>query len=66
MLRHLEALAIVEYAYNDKAILEQRNMLTEERYGNTFQLCKSADHPTLDKVLEEQPEKLELIMDEMK
>uniref|UniRef100_A0A8D2DWS9 Pumilio RNA binding family member 3 n=1 Tax=Sciurus vulgaris TaxID=55149 RepID=A0A8D2DWS9_SCIVU len=54
------------YAYNDKAILEQRNMLTEELYGNTFQLYKSADHPTLDKVLEVQPEKLELIMDEMK
>jgi len=66
MLRHAEASAIVEYAYNDKAILEQRNMLTEELYGNTFQLYKSADRPTLDKVLEAQPEKLELIMDEMK
>ncbi|EHB17437.1 Pumilio domain-containing protein KIAA0020 [Heterocephalus glaber] len=66
MLRHAEASAIVEYAYNDKAILEQRNMLTEELYGNTFQLYKSAEHPTLDKVLEVQPEKLELIMDEMK
>lgn len=40
MLRHSEASAIVEYAYNDKAILEQRNMLTEELYGNTFQLYK--------------------------
>ena len=40
MLRHAEASAIVEYAYNDKAILEQRNMLTEELYGNTFQLYK--------------------------
>ncbi|XP_034502745.1 pumilio homolog 3 isoform X1 [Ailuropoda melanoleuca] len=66
MLRHAEASAVVEYAYNDKAILEQRNMLAEELYGNTFQLYKSADHPTLDKVLEVQPEKLELIMDEMK
>lgn len=42
MLRHSEASAIVEYAYNDKAILEQRNMLTEELYGNTFQLYKVA------------------------
>ncbi|XP_032165082.1 pumilio homolog 3-like [Mustela erminea] len=66
MLRHAEASAIVEYAYNDKAILEQRNMLAEELYGNTFQLYKSPDHPTLDKVLEVQPEKLQLIMDEMK
>ncbi|XP_047685455.1 pumilio homolog 3 isoform X2 [Prionailurus viverrinus] len=66
MLRHTEASSIVEYAYNDRAVLEQRNMLTEELYGNTFQLYKSTDHPTLDKVLEVQPEKLELIMDEMK
>lgn len=66
MLRHAEASAIIEYAYNDKAILEQRNMLTEELYGNTFQLYKSAEHPTLEKVLQVQPEKLELIMDEMK
>ncbi|ELW67648.1 hypothetical protein TREES_T100018471 [Tupaia chinensis] len=66
MLRHTEASAIVEYAYNDKAILEQRNVLTEELYRNTFQLYKSAAHPTLDKVLEAKPEKLELIMDEMK
>ncbi|GAB5579664.1 pumilio homolog 3 isoform X1 [Prionailurus iriomotensis] len=66
LLRHAEASSIVEYAYNDRAVLEQRNMLTEELYGNTFQLYKSTDHPTLDKVLEVQPEKLELIMDEMK
>ncbi|XP_043370230.1 pumilio homolog 3 isoform X3 [Dermochelys coriacea] len=40
MLRHSEASAVVEYAYNDKAILEQRNMLAEELYGNTFQVYK--------------------------
>ena len=40
MLRYAEASAVVEYAYNDKAILEQRNMLTEELYGNTFQVYK--------------------------
>ncbi|XP_074850939.1 pumilio homolog 3 [Carettochelys insculpta] len=66
MLRHSEASAVVEYAYNDKAILEQRNMLTEELYGNTFQVYKSPVHPTLDKVLEAHPEKQEAVMDEMK
>uniref|UniRef100_A0A8C0J3W2 PUM-HD domain-containing protein n=1 Tax=Chelonoidis abingdonii TaxID=106734 RepID=A0A8C0J3W2_CHEAB len=66
MLRHSEASAVVEYAYNDKAILEQRNMLTEELYGNTFQVYKSPVHPTLGKVLEAHPEKQEAIMDEMK
>ncbi|XP_038257736.1 pumilio homolog 3 isoform X1 [Dermochelys coriacea] len=66
MLRHSEASAVVEYAYNDKAILEQRNMLAEELYGNTFQVYKSPVHPTLDKVLEAHPEKQEAIMDEMK
>ncbi|XP_048787477.1 pumilio homolog 3 [Lagopus muta] len=66
MLRHAEASAVVEYAYNDKAILEQRNMLTEELYGNTFQVYKTPLVPTLDKVLEAQPEKREAILDEMK
>ncbi|KAM9508270.1 pumilio homolog 3 [Guaruba guarouba] len=66
MLRHAEASAIVEYAYNDKAILEQRNMLTEELYGNTFQVYKTPVVPTLDKVLAAQPEKREAILDEMK
>lgn len=40
MLRHSEASSVVEYAYNDKAILSQRLMLTEELYGNVFQVCK--------------------------
>uniref|UniRef100_A0A8C2EY62 PUM-HD domain-containing protein n=1 Tax=Cyprinus carpio TaxID=7962 RepID=A0A8C2EY62_CYPCA len=66
MLRHSEASSVVEYAYNDKAILSQRLMLTEELYGNTFQVCKSSVCPTLEKVLEANPEKLDGIMDEMK
>nr|XP_056704113.1 pumilio homolog 3 [Euleptes europaea] len=66
MLRHSEASAVVEFAYNDKAILEQRNMLTQELYGNIFQVYKSSEHPTLDEVLEMHPEKREAIMDEMK
>ncbi|KAJ3605353.1 hypothetical protein NHX12_027400 [Muraenolepis orangiensis] len=40
MLRHANASSIIEYAYNDKAVLAQRLMLTEELYGNTFTLCK--------------------------
>ncbi|KAI4882721.1 hypothetical protein NFI96_028531 [Prochilodus magdalenae] len=66
MLRHSEASSVVEYAYNDKAILSQRLMLTEELYGNTFQVFKSTVCPTLEKVLESSPEKLESITDEMK
>ncbi|XP_043574467.1 pumilio homolog 3 isoform X2 [Chiloscyllium plagiosum] len=66
MLRHSEASAIVEYAYNDKAIFEQRKMLTEELYGNMFMICKSVFCPTLDKVLEFNPDKRESIMGEMK
>ncbi|XP_048359301.1 pumilio homolog 3 [Sphaerodactylus townsendi] len=66
MLRHAEASAVVEFAYNDKAILEQRNMLTQELYGNIFQIYKSSEHPTLEKVVESHPEKREAIMDEMK
>ncbi|XP_069820377.1 pumilio homolog 3 [Dendropsophus ebraccatus] len=66
LLRHSEASYIVEYAYNHKAILEQRNMLCEELYGNTFRFYKSAIHPSLDQVLEAQPEKKESILEEMK
>ncbi|XP_056322121.1 pumilio homolog 3 [Danio aesculapii] len=66
MLRHSEASSVVEYAYNDKAILSQRLMLTEELYGNTFTVLKSSVCPTLEKVLEANPKKLESILDEMK
>ncbi|XP_055488778.1 pumilio homolog 3 [Leucoraja erinacea] len=66
LLRHSEASGIVEYAYNDKAILEQRNMLTEELYGNMFMICKSSFCPTLEKVLESNPDKREGIMGEIK
>lgn len=40
MLRHAAASSVIEYAYNDKAVLAQRLMLTEELYGNTFAVCK--------------------------
>lgn len=40
MLRHAAASTIIEYAYNDKAVLAQRLMLTEELYGNAFTICK--------------------------
>ncbi|XP_075683712.1 pumilio homolog 3 [Rhinoderma darwinii] len=66
LLRHSEASYIVEYAYNHKAILEQRNMLCEELYGNTFRFYKSTVHPSLDQVLEAHPEKKASILDEMK
>ncbi|KAI5614300.1 pumilio-like 3 [Silurus asotus] len=66
MLRHSEASSVVEYAYNDKAIVSQRLMLTEELYGNTFQVCKSSVCPTIEKVLESNPDKVDSIMEEMK
>nr|XP_013801042.1 PREDICTED: pumilio domain-containing protein KIAA0020 homolog [Apteryx mantelli mantelli] len=77
MLRHAEASAVVEYAYNDKAILEQRNMLTEELYGNTFQVYKKVLSvqdikclrycPFSVKICElKKTEKREAILDEMK
>lgn len=47
MLRHAAASSIIEYAYNDKAILAQRLMLTEELYGNTFTVCKVQSGLTL-------------------
>lgn len=66
MLRHAAASSIIEYAYNDKAVLAQRLMLTEELYGNTFTVCKSSVVNTIDKVAQNNPDKLNNIIDEMK
>ncbi|XP_030006962.1 pumilio homolog 3-like [Sphaeramia orbicularis] len=66
MLRHAAASSIIEYAYNDKAVLAQRLMLTEELYGNTFTFCKSSVCNTIEKVLEANPDKRNSILDEMK
>lgn len=66
MLRHAAASSIIEYAYNDKAVLAQRLMLTEELYGNTFTLCKSTVCNTIEKVIEGNPDKLNNMIDEMK
>ncbi|XP_026194925.1 pumilio homolog 3 [Anabas testudineus] len=66
MLRHAAASSIIEYAYNDKAVLAQRLLLTEELYGNTFTVCKSSVCNTIEKVAEANPDKLSNIIDEMK
>uniref|UniRef100_A0A671VMU6 Pumilio homolog 3 n=1 Tax=Sparus aurata TaxID=8175 RepID=A0A671VMU6_SPAAU len=66
MLRHAAASSIIEYAYNDKAVLAQRLMLTEGLYGNTFTVCKSTVCNTIEKVIEGNPDKLNNIIDEMK
>ncbi|KAM9840997.1 pumilio homolog 3 isoform 2-T2 [Aulostomus maculatus] len=66
MLRHAAASSIIEYAYNDKAVLAQRLLLTEELYGNTFTVCKSAVCNTIEKVAEANPDRLNQIIDEMK
>ncbi|XP_068430849.1 pumilio homolog 3 isoform X1 [Clinocottus analis] len=66
MLRHAAASSIIEYAYNDKAVLSQRLMLTQGLYGNTFTICKSSVCNTIEKVAEANPDKLNNIIDEMK
>lgn len=66
MLRHAMASSIIEYAYNDKAVLAQRLMLTDELYGNTYTVCKSYEFNTLEKVMRTNPDKLSNITDEMK
>ncbi|XP_047247742.1 pumilio homolog 3-like [Girardinichthys multiradiatus] len=66
MLRHATASTIVEYAYNDKAVLAQKLMITDELYGPTYAICKSLERNTIEKVVKENPEKLENIMDETK
>ncbi|XP_017295970.1 pumilio homolog 3 isoform X2 [Kryptolebias marmoratus] len=66
MLRHSAASAIIEFAYNDKAVLAQRLMLTDELYGNTYFVCRSSERNTIEKVVKTNPDKLDNIVDEMK
>nr|XP_040053052.1 pumilio homolog 3 isoform X1 [Gasterosteus aculeatus aculeatus] len=66
MLRHAVASSVIEYAYNDKAVLAQRLMLTEGLYGNTFTVCRSSVCNTIEKVAEANPDKLKNIIDDMK
>ncbi|XP_013883913.1 pumilio homolog 3 [Austrofundulus limnaeus] len=66
MLRHAAASAIIEFAYNDKAVLAQRLALCDELYGNTYTICRSAERNTMEKVVQTNPHKLEQMMDEMK
>uniref|UniRef100_A0A672JSB4 PUM-HD domain-containing protein n=1 Tax=Salarias fasciatus TaxID=181472 RepID=A0A672JSB4_SALFA len=66
MLRHAAASSIIEYAYNDKAVLAQRLLLTDDLYGNTYAVCKTAECNTIEKVAAANPDKLKGIMDEMK
>uniref|UniRef100_H0XUC4 CPL domain-containing protein n=1 Tax=Otolemur garnettii TaxID=30611 RepID=H0XUC4_OTOGA len=63
-LPHVKASAIV-------GLLERQSHFGAEdtltrALADAFQIYKTAGHPTLEKTLEVQPEKLELIMDEMK
>uniref|UniRef100_A0A8C7WUZ0 Pumilio RNA-binding family member 3 n=1 Tax=Oryzias sinensis TaxID=183150 RepID=A0A8C7WUZ0_9TELE len=66
MLRHSAASTIIEYAYNDKAMLAQRLMLADELYGNTYAICKSSEHNTIEKVVKANADKVASIMDDMK
>ncbi|CAN9504834.1 unnamed protein product [Ophioblennius macclurei] len=66
MLRHAAASSIIEYAYNDKAVLAQRLLLTDDLYGNTYAICKTLECNTIKKVAEANPDKLKGIIDEMK
>uniref|UniRef100_A0A3P9I4M6 Pumilio homolog 3 n=1 Tax=Oryzias latipes TaxID=8090 RepID=A0A3P9I4M6_ORYLA len=66
MLRHSAASTVIEYAYNDKAMLAQRLMLADELYGNTYAICKSSEHNTIEKVVKANADKVASIMDDMK
>ncbi|XP_037548335.1 pumilio homolog 3 [Nematolebias whitei] len=66
MLRHAAASAIIEFAYNDKAVLAQRLELSHELYGNTYAVCRSSERNTIEEVVKTNPDKLDNIVDEMK
>ncbi|KAL8576511.1 hypothetical protein ACOMHN_003069 [Nucella lapillus] len=66
LIRHKEAADVVEYAYNDFATASQRLFLLEEFYGPAFAMFRNQTTQSLDDVLKEQPDKKDMIMNNLK
>lgn len=66
LIRHKEASDIIEYAFNEYATAPQRLAILEEFYGPTFSMFKERVHQSLDQIMEEQPEKKEMVIRSMR
>ncbi|XP_035829292.1 pumilio homolog 3 [Aplysia californica] len=66
MIRHKEASDILEYAFNEYATAPQRLAILEEFYGPTFSLFKDQVHQSLEQIMQDQPEKKNMVIRSMK
>ena len=61
LVRHREAVDVVEAAYNDHANAVQRSMLTQEFYGPQYALFKNKSGGDIAAILSAHPDKKRLI-----
>ncbi|XP_071118685.1 pumilio homolog 3-like [Haliotis cracherodii] len=66
LIRHREAVEILEFAYNEYANAPQRLSMMEEFYGPSFTLFKNHDTKSLEQIMLEQPDKKDMILSNMK
>ncbi|XP_070558670.1 pumilio homolog 3-like isoform X2 [Ptychodera flava] len=66
LIKHKEASEVLESAYNNYANAKQRASLLEEFYGAEYSLFKTEKYLSLTDLIQEHPEKKELILKHMK
>ena len=66
LVRHKEAVELVELAYNDYANAQERALLLQEFYGPKFALFKDTGGQCLTDILSAHPEQKEQLITHMK
>ena len=66
LVRHKEAVELVELAYNDYANAQQRSLLVQEFYGPQFALFKDGSGQSLGDILSANPEQRTKLIGHMK
>lgn len=66
LLRHREAVELVELAYNDYANASERALLVQEFYGPQFALFKDNNGRSLAAILADNPEERGKLIEHMK
>ena len=66
LVRHKEAVELVELAYNDYANVQQRSLLVQEFYGPQFALFKDGSGQSLGDILSANPEQRTKLIGHMK
>lgn len=66
LVRHKEAVELVELAYNDYANVKERSLLLQEFYGSKFALFKDNSGQSLAEILSAHPEQKDQLITFMK